>query len=92
MKRAADQLRQAKADIQKNGWFHRPAGIRWGERNGCTCAAVALADACEGQKAERCFRKVIGQENIMAWNDHPDRTVEQVYEAFDKAIAIAEGK
>lgn len=36
------------------------------------------------------MREALGTDALMAWNDAPDRTQEDVLAAFDKGIAIAE--
>lgn len=40
----------------------------------------------------RAIREIGGLYGVIDWNDRPERTVEEVYAAFDKAIEIAEGQ
>lgn len=41
-------------------------------------------------KVSEYIQAVIGENSIQSWNDQPERTKEDVLEALDKAIALAE--
>ena len=62
----------------------------------CAVGALSLAGlrALEGfDRATFCLQNALGVEpvwGIGAWNDEPARTPEEVLQAFDRAIALAE--
>jgi len=100
MTTAAEILRAAKAKLTPETWRqHCPSQPR---RDYCAGEAIAYAiidlpnrafDAVDyTADAAYLFRRANGIEGggIMQWNDQLGRTLEQVHEAFDKAIDLAE--
>jgi hypothetical protein len=96
---AAEVLRAARARVEQ-GWTRGGCAV---DRNGdpvgatndtavCWCAfgAIMATDlGVAGADAVAAFGRVISG-NIVAFNDDPSTTKEDVLAAFDKAIALAE--
>jgi hypothetical protein len=90
---AAAHLMRAKQYIEEHGWC--PLG--WSPSGGgaARCAVGALHAAAKpgvnrwDSPAHRVLAEAIGSINQPKWNDTPGRTVEEVYAAFDRAIALA---
>jgi hypothetical protein len=89
----AAHLMRAKQYIEEHGWC--PLG--WSPSGGgaARCVVGALHAAAKpgvnkwDSPAHRVLAKAIGSINQPKWNDTPGRTVEEVYAAFDRAIALA---
>lgn len=86
----AAHLLRAKRCIEERGWakgVYRDGGRR--------CGVAAVWDtALRGQfsfPALRMLRAVLpdGFGHVEPWQDAPGRTIEEVYAAFDRAIALA---
>lgn len=76
-------------DAIARDWFGRE-----GRNSYQVCAYIALGDASGGvghlmRPACNVFREVIGEDNIIGWNDAPGRTQAEGVAAFDKAIEAA---
>lgn len=85
-------LRSAKREIETLGWTQRESGGIEGIGIPC-CSLVAISRVSGSIGRDmpvRAFRKAIASADIIEWNDAFGRTVEQVYAAFDKAIALVE--
>ena len=54
--------------------------------------AIMLVEGPGIWEATNYFRRVAGCELITIWNDHPDRTHEEVIAAFSAAVALAESE
>lgn len=93
-------LLMGKARIQTLGWCQGDDNaIGHDGTKGC-CAATAIpldstsqVSFDEVMMALDFLKKVGGFDMQLAiWNDHPSRTVEDVYALYDKAIAAAEAQ
>jgi hypothetical protein len=89
----AAHLMRAKRYIEEHGWC--PFGPR--DDIGAVCMVAALgADYGPRWPALRRLCEAAGESDgysLARWNDTPGRTIEEVYAAFDQAIALAmEGK
>ena len=68
---------------------------RYSETAVCWCSLGAICAVAESEtakvesRAESSLRQVVIQ-RIDIWNDDPERTHEEVMNAFDKAIALAQ--
>ena len=87
-------LTKAKHLIEKNG-FVRGSFIKRNWDTGlieyCALGAVrSAADYGNTDKALRALYFATDSISITIWNDEPRRTKEEVLEAFDKAIEIAQ--
>ncbi len=91
---AVQHLINAKNYLQEHGWCPNGAG---GE-GGTVCIATAIAITTTGDRfpAEviSAISRTIGVHPpigvaIGVWNDAPGRTIEEVLDAFDRAIALA---
>ncbi|RJQ09405.1 MAG: hypothetical protein C4558_06295 [Dehalococcoidia bacterium] len=90
----AEFLRAAKARLEEDGWTQGEFGVDRSPH--CVVGALvrvrdALGDVQIGAP-EAFLARAVGRHSIIAWNDAPGRTVEEVYAAFDKAIALAEAE
>jgi predicted amidohydrolase len=87
----AAHLMRAKRYIEEHGWC--PLGVR--DNIGRVCVVAALnvgVDYDAMQPALRRLCEAAGEDDLFhlaRWNDTPGRTVEEVYAAFDRAIALA---
>lgn len=84
----AAHLLRAKRYIEEHGWIQGRVGKDGGPR--CIYGAAASTAMWDGA-AELLMgrlRHMLG-EGAPMWNDHAGRTVEEVYAAFDRAIALA---
>ena len=83
-------LRAAKLYMEAHGWTQGSLGILGGPC--CTRGAVFRCRCSfeDDARASDYMRRVIGRDSITAWNDADDRTVEEVFAAFDRAIELAE--
>ncbi len=89
----AQHLINAKIFLQERGWC--PDGA-FGE-GGTVCIAAAIGETCGRAGCGRALSvmsRTIGVElysdiAIGRWNDTPGRTIEEVLNAFDRAIALA---
>ena len=73
------------------GWTQRAT-----ERDGAVCVMGALGwpegaigNASAFSEAVKRLAKAINTHEIIAWNDHLDRTKEEVLAAFDRAICAS---
>lgn len=89
-------LRAAKARIQKYGWVQ--GTYRDWRRGYCTTGAMywwrksGHLDITEANAAaHHSLIAALGIDGIPAWNDAPDRTLQDVLQAFDAAIELARG-
>ena len=86
----AAHLIRAKRYIEEHGWQQR----KWGEGTDPHCLLGAIhATMSEGRHdlyalAAGLVGSVVGWQPH-TWNDTPGRTIEQVYAALDRAIALA---
>lgn len=90
-------LRAGKQRIEQFGWVQGDEAALSGERgNRKCCAATAIQDSSnwvDGLPAAELFQQVVcPASNISHWNDQPERTMEDVLAAYDKAIAAAEAR
>ena len=97
----AEVLREAKTLIMRDGWIQ---GRMYDAMHG-HCMHGALTRACEAIRSTRNIRpgaplpsidavfalQEAILEPVAAWNDRPGRTVREVLDAFDRAIALLEG-
>ncbi len=92
MKAASTVLKEAKTRIKKHGWCQNTARNSRGE----FCMVGALnngplsSEAIFNEPPAQFLIAVVGDQ-IAHWNDHPFRTKEQVFAAFDEAILWAQG-
>lgn len=90
-KTTKDLLVFGKSRIEQYGWIQHRFGTK---AVGFCMAGSMIPDGGRvsefANAADQCLRKVIGENSIGKWNDMPGRTKEEVLEAFDKAIALAE--
>lgn len=87
---AHDVLIAAKAMIpDEDHWWRGGADIIRAGRH-CECPVTAISRAGRGTSAqgtaEHAFCDAIGDESIPKWNDAPERTLAEVWAAFDIAI------
>lgn len=91
-------LRAGKARILEFGWYHHYSKLPTLEvsvigRSPC-CAMTAMypeTAATSNSEPFEFFRKINGITTCIGnWNDAPERTIEDVLAAYDKAIAAAE--
>lgn len=99
--RTVEVLREARRLIAERGWtqgeYARDAAGRACEPVGatprCYCSIGALIAASQNDggyaQAFGALLSAIGN-GVVAWNDEPRRSVEDVLRAFDRAIAAAE--
>jgi hypothetical protein len=98
----AGTLRAAKAQIEMHGWsqgLNNAFGFAIPETWGGIDAHDAIV-RCMGARRENAIRYLAmvigcpgeGSIGIVGWNNSYGRTIEQVYDAFDRAISLAEGK
>jgi len=104
----ADILREAKRLIEEKGWTQgtyardsRGEACDWnGATALCFCAEGAMFAAAEALRADagaECaagflIEQVTPAPSIVAYNDQPGRSREDVIAIFDKAIALAEAQ
>lgn len=99
MMSTAEHLRRAKTELLRRGWCR---GVSLNDR-GEVCVMGALACAVGESPtatnpyprgaygpARQVFMGAIGGACILTWNDESGRTPEEVLEAFEAAIALAE--
>lgn len=102
MTTTAGTLRAARALIVRYGWSqgrNNVGGFRSDEDWGGVCVVQAII-RCNGIKCAEAYKalaEVTGMQDcgsigIVVWNDAWGRTLDQVYGAFDKAIAKAEAQ
>lgn len=86
----AAHLMRAKRYIEEHGWRQH----HWGDGTSPRCLLGAVhATMPDGRHdlyaaAVDRLMSIVGQRPHV-WNDTPGRTVEEVYAAFDRAIALA---
>ena len=85
-------IRAAKTRIEKQGWAHGYPGASPGP----VCVIVALSDVAGGQyfRCRHFVERAItgdagGSVYIGRWNDRPERTLDDVYQMLDRAVALA---
>lgn len=88
-------LRAGKARLLERGWCQGDSAALYAEEPRKCCAATALTDPIrcgdDMMDALNFLKRVNGiASNIGDWNDAPERTLEEVLSAYDKAIAAAE--
>lgn len=90
-------LRGARALLAVHGWCQE----EFLNAAGCYCAAGALNDAAgstaqwsngDSRDARDALKAALGEFSVLAWNDVPGRTVDEVLAAFDRAIATEEAR
>lgn len=96
----ADDLRAAKARLIERGWCQGDEEAIHGGPDRRCCAATAIrwgSSSFTSEQWKSCesthslFRKANGiAGNVADWNDAPERTLDEVLAAYDKAIAAAE--
>lgn len=103
---AIEILKAAKKQIVDKGWtqgaYARTASGRQIGAHAGAAACFCAIGACQSvhddyhaahYEAIRLLRlQTLNDSDIPTWNDHPDRTKEEVIAAFDKAITAAEGE
>jgi len=105
MLKTPELLRKAADEIRRRGWTQDDFGSSNDRDNCSVCAWGAINAAAyddpwdtgengETESLADFVAKVnnIGGNNLALWNDHPDRTVEEVLEAFEKAARAAESE
>lgn len=84
--------------LLENGWCQKHLNVidENGNMSYCSIGAIhsaanniALLRSQDRQRAYDSLRISIENYYIDNWNDHPDRTKEEVLAAFDKAIELA---
>lgn len=88
----AEILRAGKARIETLGWSQNTDEACSGTKC-CTITAIVQNNDLTSEERQRAcavLMKVLGREDIADWNDAPERTLEDVLAAYDKAIAAAE--
>lgn len=91
----AAHLLRAKRYIEEHGWS--PCGWKITAAGVERCVLGALTETSASLSLTllwdgapwRLMAKAVGRIHIDKWNDTPGRTVEEVYAAFDRAIALA---
>jgi hypothetical protein len=78
-------LLRAKRCIEEHGW--NQGGYE--SADGRVCALGALLKTGWGVGKARMFLLRVVDAVIYDWNDTPGRTIEEVYDALDRAIALA---
>ena len=96
----ASRFRAAKVLIEDQGWCQGAELVHDPERRYGCCAATAICAAMDRDDWDgmlmdlATFQAANGISPtgcpLGAWNDAPERTVEEVYAAFDRAIAACE--
>lgn len=83
-------LIEAKRLLVEKGWCQNKFSNL--EGNLCAMEAIVLASPSLDFRFYpfELMIRVINERWISDWNDHPDRTKEEVLAAFDKAIAMAD--
>ena len=95
MTKIADILRNGKLLIETHGWGQGDGAMP--PRGGyCVLTAIGGDEGDYHYDAIRLFERANGIGptgfgiSVIGWNDAPERTKEEVFAAFDKAIALAE--
>lgn len=92
----SDRLIAAKRELETRGWWHGEDGHLSNDR---LCAAQAIRATCAPDEflliAHFYQTVATGQargllDHLFNWNDARDRTLQDVLDAFDAAIAIAQ--
>ncbi len=85
---ASDTLRAARSLLVPEGAWGQGIAIL-PARYRCSFLAIGAVSKSvdEASRAVASLRHAIGEENIVLWNDAPERTQAQVIAAFDVAIA-----
>lgn len=96
---AVKSLENGRARVEQGwiqGFMQQPIfkveGHWWNRKHTVTmgyCVLGSIQHERATFRAQDYFTRAIGGNNIAAWNDAKGRTKEEVLEAFDKAIAIA---
>ena len=94
-----DQLKEGRERVKK-GWtqktharnakgrsvgFRSPKAVQWCVVGSCDCA-----NACVKYLRSIVFSRYPNEQSIVTWNDRSERTQEDIIEAFDRAIELAE--
>ena len=85
----AAHLLRAKQYIEERGWC--PTGQGRPGAPVCISHAIFLTRQSDLLFAADTFMNALGLPYIGVWNDTPGRTLDEVYAAFDRAIALAMG-
>jgi len=99
--KTSEVLRKAADEIRRRGWHQGAMGSSLVDRESCSlCAAGALnvvlggdpwSYALIGSDASRAMLDVTGASPLIEdWNDDPERTVDEVLDAFERAAVTAE--
>lgn len=91
----AEILRAGKARLLECGWCQDEEVAMRGPPGGPCCVATAMTPFLGDNIGNVCtfFRRANGiRGNIGDWNDAPERTLEDVLAAYDRAIAAAEAQ
>lgn len=90
----------AKALIPDEAHWWRGPGSPSEERQ-CECPLTAIRKLCEDESIEteaevnKLFRGAIDvnwADDVIIWNDAPERTLTELHAAFDRAIELAGGQ
>lgn len=84
MSSTSEILTQAAELIRRHGWVQRKYGSH-GEGYCIIGAIIAVPKHGSGFSAIEALREELGDQSVMQWNDHPDRTQEEVLELLEKA-------
>ena len=87
MRTIADQLRVARALIDTPEKWIKGSFC---DMHGRHCAVGALGHTDADALSYQALNDVVGGHPITSWNDNRQRTHEDVMDAFDRAIALAE--
>jgi hypothetical protein len=84
-------LRAGKKRIETEGWAQGDEAVIF-QRKGCRAATAIDGPGCIDAIDFFARINVPADMGVGNWNDAPELTVEDVYAAYDKAIAAAEAQ
>lgn len=93
MRTEAEKLRYARTLIEK-GWTQGAYAVdengRAVSENSTYAKSFCAVGACLAAKTSSYYLDRLISQDVVAWNDTPGRTKEEVLDIFDRAIALAE--
>ena len=104
--KTSEVLRKAADEIRRRGWHQGANGSNFGDKPNCSvCAVGAIRATLSGgdpfDSVDFRLESALGDavavaasasDSLHRWNDDPERTVEEVLDAFEKAAVAAEAE
>jgi hypothetical protein len=99
--KTSEVLRKAADEIRRRGWHQGHYGSDSSDPDSCAVCALGAIHAADRDDpwedssdlsfaAASALSSVLDGEYVDVWNDNPERTVEEVLEAFEEAAQKAE--